>query len=34
MGDEDLMGALRQGIKEAKQGKTIPWETVKMKLNL
>jgi antitoxin YefM len=34
MGDEDLMTALRQGIKEAAEGKVIPWETVKAKLDL
>lgn len=34
MGDETLMKTLRQGIKEAKQGKGIPWEEVKRKLDL
>lgn len=32
MGDEDLMAALRKGIREVDEGKTIPWETVKAKL--
>jgi prevent-host-death family protein len=34
LSDEDLMSSLRQGIKEAKQGKTIPWEQAKRKLGL
>ena len=34
MGDKDLMAALRQSIKEADEGKTIPWKTVKAKLGL
>lgn len=34
MGDEELMAALRQSIKEAAEGKTIPWETVKEELGL
>ena len=29
MGDEELMKSLRQSIKEAQEGKTIPWETRK-----
>ena len=34
MGDEKLMAALRQGIKEAEEGKGIPWEEAKKKLGL
>lgn len=34
MGDPELMAALRQSLQEAKEGKTIPWETVKAKLGL
>jgi PHD/YefM family antitoxin component YafN of YafNO toxin-antitoxin module len=34
LGDEDLMAALRQSIKEAMEGKTIPWEGVKADLGL
>ena len=34
MSDKDLMTSLQQGIKEAKQGKLIPWETAKRKLGL
>ena len=34
MADADLMAALRQSLKEAKQGKLIPWERVKRKLQL
>ena len=34
MGDERLMAALRRSIREAKQGKLIPWEQVKRKLKL
>ena len=34
MADEDLMASLRQGIKEARQGKLIPWERAKRKLGL
>ena len=34
MADEDLMAALRQSLKEAKQGKLIPWERVRRKLQL
>jgi prevent-host-death family protein len=34
MGDEELMDALRQGIREAEQGKTIPWEEAKKELDL
>ena len=32
MGDPDLMSALRQSIKEAAEGKVIPWGTVKAEL--
>jgi len=34
MGDEKLMSALREGIKEAEAGKGIPWEEAKKKLGL
>ena len=34
MADTSLMAELRQSIKEAKQGKLIPWEQVKRKLRL
>ena len=34
MADEDLMAALRQSLKEAKQGKLIPWERVRRTLQL
>ncbi len=34
LSDEELLPRLRQGIKELKAGKTIPWETVKRKLGL
>ena len=34
MADADLMAALRQSLKEAKQGKLIPWERVRRKLQL
>ena len=34
LSDETLMASLRQGIKEARQGKTIPWEQAKRKLGL
>ena len=34
MADEQLMAALRRSIREAKQGKLIPWEQVKGKLKL
>ena len=34
LGDPELMKSLRQGIKEAEQGKGIPWESVKKKLQL
>ena len=29
MGDEEMMKALRQSVKEAHTGKTIPWESAK-----
>lgn len=32
MGDEDLMRSLRQGIKDAREGKAIPWESAKKEL--
>lgn len=34
MGDEDLMSALRQSIKEAEEGQGIPWEQAKKELGL
>ena len=34
MSDDELMAALRQGIKEAQAGKSIPWEKAKRKLGL
>jgi len=34
MSDKDLMAALRQSIKEIKQGKLIPWERIKRELDL
>ena len=34
MGDEDLMAALSQSIKEAEEGKGIPWEIVKAEMRL
>ena len=34
MADERLMASLRQGIREARQGKLIPWEHAKRKLGL
>lgn len=34
LGDEDLMKALRRSIKEARAGRTIPWEKVKRDLDL
>ena len=34
LGDVETMAALRQGIKEAKQGKAVPWEQAKRKLGL
>ena len=32
MGDEELMKSLRQSIKEAREDKTIPWESAKKEL--
>ena len=34
LGDEELMKVLRQSIKDLQEGKTIPWEKAKEKLNL
>jgi len=34
LGDKDLMAALRQGVQEALEGKTIPWDDVKADLRL
>lgn len=34
MADEELMAALRKGIKEVSEGKVVPWEAVKEELNL
>lgn len=34
MGDREAMEMLRQGIREEKQGKGIPWEKVKKDLGL
>lgn len=34
LGDETLMDSLRQSVKEARAGKTIPWEKVKQRLDL
>lgn len=34
LSDKELMAALSQGIKEARQGKGIPWEKAKRKLGL
>jgi len=34
MGDEELMDALRQSIKEAEEGKAIPWDQAKRELSL
>lgn len=32
LGDEELLDALRQGIKEAQEGKEIPWEQARKEL--
>ena len=32
MGDEELMKSLRQSIKEAQEGRTVPWEDAKRAL--
>lgn len=34
LGDEKMMAALRQGIREAAEGKHVPWEKAKRKLRL
>jgi len=34
LGDEDMMAALRRGLREVAQGKTIPWEQAKRDLGL
>ena len=34
MGDSSLIKLIRQGVKEAKQGKGIPWKEAKKKLSL
>jgi antitoxin YefM len=34
LGDEALMQALRRSLKEARGGKTLPWEKVKQDLRL
>ena len=34
LSDDAMMAALRQGIKEARAGKGIPWERAKRKLGL
>ena len=34
MGDDELMAALRQGIKEIEAGKGVSWEKVKRELGL
>jgi len=34
LGDEQLMAALRQSIKEAAEGRTIPWQATKAELGL
>ena len=34
LGDEQMMSALRQGVREAAQGKVVPWEKAKRKLQL
>ena len=34
MGDSDLMKLVRQGVKEVKEGKGIPWNEAKRKLGL
>jgi hypothetical protein len=33
MGDEELMAALREGLKQADRDETIAWETVKAELD-
>ncbi len=34
LGDEELMEALRQGIKEIEAGKGVPWDRAKRELHL
>ena len=34
LGDEEIMAALHKGIKEAKEGKLIPWENIKRDMGL
>ena len=34
LGDEDLMKALRRSVREARAGRTMPWEKVKRDLGL
>ena len=34
LGDEELTAELRQSLREAEAGETIPWETVKADLGL
>ena len=34
MGDEDLMKALREGIKEIEGGKGVPWEQARRELDV
>ena len=34
LGDAEMMAAIRQGIKEMQEGKTVPWEQVKRELRL
>ena len=34
LGDDEMMAALRQGVREAAAGKHIPWEKAKRKLRL
>ena len=34
MGDEDLLNALREGIREVEEGKGIPWEQAQKELGL
>ena len=33
LSDEDAMDQLRRGIREVKEGKTVPWEEVRARLN-
>lgn len=34
LGDQKMMAALRQGVREATQGKGVPWEKARRKLRL